>query len=201
MEIFVSDNEKFIIFLLTNAWSIIKISRTFVSNYEDQYSLDDPPPACMHQFLQGWFLHHICYFDKPLNVVIVTISKTNRPTSIYFYLIAVYVVRSLSRLTSGRSFTQWPLFDTVSNRHWPKAYIAGVWTFGVINGLIQYWRQKVLIVWQWLLRLIRPMPCFVRVYKNWPRMQIPKLHLFEQDSEWFCFLSNIPEWLGKKYIP
>lgn len=48
MEIFISDNEKFIIFLLTNARSIIKISRTFVSNYEDQYSPDDPPPACMH---------------------------------------------------------------------------------------------------------------------------------------------------------
>lgn len=103
MEIFISDNEKFIIFLLTNAWSIIKISRTFVSNYEDQYSLDDPPPACMHQFLQGWFLHHICYFDKPLNVVIVTISKTNRPTSIYFYLIAVYVVAFFSKHLVGHS--------------------------------------------------------------------------------------------------
>lgn len=53
MEIFISDNEKFMIFLLTNELSIIKIPGTFVSNYEDQYSPDDPPPACMHQFLQG----------------------------------------------------------------------------------------------------------------------------------------------------
>lgn len=54
MEIFISDNEKFMIFLLTNELSIIKIPVTFVSNYEDpEYSPNDPPPACMHQFLQG----------------------------------------------------------------------------------------------------------------------------------------------------
>lgn len=35
MEIFISDNEKFIIFLLINVLSIIKIFRIFVSNYED----------------------------------------------------------------------------------------------------------------------------------------------------------------------
>lgn len=35
MEIFISDNEKFMIFLLINELSIIKIFGIFVSNYEE----------------------------------------------------------------------------------------------------------------------------------------------------------------------